>query len=162
MKLYLFLFLLITCALVLPVAAQSTSATGSTAPAPITLGQRQAAAALLATIYSDGAFDQMIEQVLVTQLKSHPEAKPYEDEMRAFFKKYMSWSSLKGEMAEIYAREYTEAELLDIKRFYESPTGRKAAAKMPMLMQKGMELGQRRVQEHLPELQKSIADKIGQ
>nr|GFD48994.1 hypothetical protein [Tanacetum cinerariifolium] len=124
------LFLLVTCACWLPVAAQGTAAAASTTP--ITPGQRQAAAALLNAIYSEGAFDQMIEQVLVSQLKAHPEAKPYEDEMRAFFKKYMSWSSLKGEMADVYAREYTEAELLDIKRFYESPTGRKAAAKMPM------------------------------
>jgi hypothetical protein len=162
MKLYRLLFLLVTCAGWLPVAAQGTIAAASAAPAPITPGQRQAAASLLNAIYSEGSFDQLIEQVLVSQLKEHPEAKPYENEMRAFFKKYMSWSSLKGEMAEVYAREYTEAELLDIKRFYESPTGRKAAAKMPMLMQKGMELGQRRVQEHLPELQKAIADKMGQ
>ena len=162
MKLTHLSFLLIACALSLPVAAQKAPAAASSAAvAAPTAGQRQAAEAFLNTMYSEESFNQLIEQTLATQLKLHPEAQAYETEMRAFFRKYLNWASLKPDMVEIYAREFTEPELRELTRFYQTPTGRKAAAKMPTLMQTGMEMGQRRVQEHLPELQKVIMEKAG-
>jgi hypothetical protein len=160
MKTCLLFCLLIACASWLPAAAQSTTTNSSATATPITVGQRQAADKLLSLIYSEDSFNQIIEQLLQTQIKAHAEVKPYENEMRAFFRKYMSWSVLKPDMVAIYAQEFTETELHDIIRYYEPPTGRKAAAKMPVLMQKGMELGQRRVQEHLPELQKALREKV--
>ena len=80
--------------------------------------------------------------------------------MRAFFNKYMGWEIIRPEMATIYAREFTEPELREIIKFYQTPVGQKMAARLPQLMQAGMEVSQRRVQEHLPELQKIIQDKM--
>jgi hypothetical protein len=71
----------------------------------------------------------------------------------------LSWAALKPDLAEVYAREFTEPELRELLRFYQSPIGKKASSKIPALMQMGMEIGQRHVQEHMPELQKILQDK---
>jgi hypothetical protein len=158
MKLLYLLSVLLAWALWTPALGQSVSP-ASPITAPITPGQRQVAEALLSTIYSDESFNKVIDQLLVTQLKAHPEVQPYENELRTFLSKYMSWAALKPDMAEVYAREFTEPELRELLRFYQSPVGKKAAAKIPALMQMGMEIGQRHVKDHMPELQKLIQDK---
>jgi hypothetical protein len=158
MKILYFLGVLSTCALSTPAVAQSTAPTPP-ATAPVSPGQRQLAEALLGTIYSEDSFNKVIDQVLVAQLKAHPEVQPYENEMRTFLSKYMSWAALKPDLAEVYAREFTEPELRELLRFYQSPTGKKAATKIPTLMQMGMEIGQRHVKDHMHELQKIFQEK---
>ena len=56
--------------------------------------------------------------------------------------------------------EFAEAELRDMIAFYKTPTGQKAIAKLPALMAKGAQIGQQRIQEHLPELQEAIKKRI--
>jgi hypothetical protein len=142
-------------------AAQSAPAsTKAEATSAITPSQHQAAEALLNSIYTEASFNQIIDQTLAVQIKSHPEMKPFEMEMRSFLARYMSWSAMKSDFADAYARAFTEPELLEITRYYQSPVGKKAAAKIPALMQTGMEIGQRHVQEHLPELQKILTEKM--
>ena len=157
-----FLFLLFTVAAYAPVRAQTAKSTtaANAALAPISASHRQAAEALLTLIYPPGAFDKLVDQMLEVQLKQRPEAVAIEPEMRAFFSKYMSWSSLKPDMVEVYSRSFTEPELRDITKFYQTPTGRKMSAVLPQLMQAGMEIGQKRVQDHLPELQEAIKAKM--
>ncbi|RZK27785.1 MAG: DUF2059 domain-containing protein, partial [Hymenobacter sp.] len=137
MKILYFLGVLSACALQTPALAQSTTPVTPTV-APVSLGQRQLAETLLGTIYSEDSFNKVIDQVLMAQLKAHPEAQAYESELRTFLSKYMSWASLKPDLAAVYAREFTEPELRELVRFYESPVGKKAAAKIPTLMQTGM------------------------
>jgi hypothetical protein len=100
-----------------------------------------------------------IDQMLAMQIKQNPAIAPYETEMKSFLKKYMSWAGLKDDMIKIYADEFTEAELGELSAFYQTPLGKKTLQKMPTLMAKGAELGQRRVQEHLPELTAAISEK---
>jgi len=140
-----------------PALAQNASP--AAAGTPTTASQRQLAATILGAVYSEETFNKVIDQVLVAQLQAHPDAKPYENEIRTFLGKYMSWASLKPDLAEAYAREFTEPELRELLLFYQSPIGKKAAAKIPSLMQVGMEIGQRHVREHMAELQKLIQDK---
>lgn len=80
--------------------------------------------------------------------------------MRAFMNKYMSWPALKNEMVDLYAREFSEKELRDLTKFYQSSTGQKYVSKQNVLLQAGMQLGQRRVQENLPELQRMLEEKM--
>ena len=121
---------------------------------------QQAAEAMVNMIASAESYNQTIDQMLVMQLNQNPSMKKVEPEMRAFFNKYMGWEIIRPEMATIYAREFTEPELREIIKFYQTPVGQKMAARLPQLMQAGMEVSQRRVQEHLPELQKMIQDKM--
>jgi hypothetical protein len=120
---------------------------------------RKAAESLLSLMNMDSVMSQSIDQMLQMQIKQNPAIAPYEQEMKDFLKKYMSWAGLKDEMVKIYVDEFTESELNELNKFYQTPLGKKTLAKMPVLLAKGAELGQRRVQEHLPELQTAIAAK---
>jgi hypothetical protein len=78
--------------------------------------------------------------------------------MKRFMAKYYSWDVLKTEFAKIYAAEYTEDELNQLTAFYNSPLGKKLGAKTPLLMQKGMALGQKTIADHRPELEQMMQD----
>ena len=120
---------------------------------------RKAAEALLSQMNMDAVLNQAIDQMLQMQTKQNPAIAAYEQEMKAFLKKYMSWASLKDDMTKLYTEEFTESELGELNKFYQTPLGKKTLQKMPALMSKGAEIGQRKVQEHLPELQASIMEK---
>ncbi|UOQ78019.1 DUF2059 domain-containing protein [Hymenobacter sp. 5516J-16] len=141
------------------VQAQSTASATGTAAA-ISAGQRKAAEELLAATDSEKNLSATIDRMLAAQLEQNPGMKAVEPEMRAYLTKYMSWPSMKEDMVQLYAREFTEKELKELTKFYQTPTGRKTITKMPALMAAGMEIGQKRMQEHLPELQQAIAEKL--
>ena len=115
-----------------------------------------AAMRLLDAMDMETVLGQSIDVSLDAMLNQNPELGPYRGVMRAFFAKHMSYSALKPKLSEIYASELSAAELDAATEFYRTPTGRKLMEKMPALLTKGMELGQRSVQEHLPELQEAI------
>ena len=119
---------------------------------------RQAAESLLSLMDMDKLMSESIDQMLEMQVKQNPAIGQFKDEMKKFLSKYMSWSSMKEDMIKIYTAEFTEQELKELLAFYQTPLGKKTVAKMPKLMAKGAELGQQRVQEHLPELQKAIQE----
>jgi uncharacterized protein len=120
---------------------------------------RKAAESLLSLMNMDSVMSQSIDQMLQIQIKQNPAIGAYEQEMKNFLKKYMSWAGLKDDMVKIYMDEFSESELNELNKFYQTPLGKKTLEKMPTLLSKGAELGQRRVQEHLPELQTAIAEK---
>ncbi|MDQ6861093.1 MAG: DUF2059 domain-containing protein [Verrucomicrobiota bacterium] len=120
---------------------------------------RQSAEALLNLMGMESLLSQSIDQMLAMQVKQNPAIAPYQGEMKSFLGKYMSWPSMKEDMVKIYTDEFTEAELKELTAFYNTPLGKKTVQKMPALMARGAEMGQKRVQEHLPELQAAIAAK---
>jgi hypothetical protein len=99
--------------------------------------------------------------MLAMQMQQNPAIAPYQTQMKAFLGKYMSWASLKDDMAKVYMTEFSEPELNDLNKFYQTPLGKKVVERMPALMAKGAEIGQKRVQEHLPELQAAIQAEAG-
>jgi hypothetical protein len=117
---------------------------------------RAAAEALLNLMDMDNLLNQSIDQMLDMQVKQNPQIGQFRTQMKAFLSKYMSWASMKDDMIKIYTDEFTEQELKDLLAFYQTPLGKKTIQKMPKLMAKGAELGQARVQQHLPELQQAI------
>lgn len=80
----------------------------------------------------------------------------FKELMTNFLKKYMSYESLKNDLSKIYAEEFTEQELKEITKFYLTPAGKKMNQKMAALMQKGVVLGQSRMQAHLAEFQNEL------
>lgn len=159
-----FWILTVGLALTAPLAqAQSTTPAAGSAPAPaapISAGQRKAAEELLTAANSEQNLTVTIDRMLASQIEQNPGMKTVEPEMRAYITKYMSWSAMKEDMVQLYAREFTEKELKELAKFYQTPIGRKTIEKMPQLMAASMEIGQRRMQEHLPELQQAIAEKM--
>ncbi len=117
---------------------------------------KKAAESLLALMGLEKLLSQSVDQMLALQVQQNPALAPYQTQMKTFLNKYMSWASLKDDMAKVYMAEFTEAELNDLIKFYQTPLGKKTVEKMPSLMAKGAEMGQKRMQEHLPELQAAI------
>ena len=150
MKLFLPFVVLVVFALVQPTGVRADEAS-----------HRKSAETLLGLMNMETLMTQTVDQMLEMQVKQNPAIAPYQAEMKAFFNKYMSWASMKDEMVKLYTTEFSEAELKELTTFYQSPIGKKTLQKMPALMAKGAEIGQRRVQEHLPELQASIQAKAG-
>lgn len=133
--------------------------TSSASAQDISDSHRNAAEALLQSLDMESLLNQSIQVSLDIQLEQQPEIAPYRDIMEAFFEKHMSWSSLKPALIQIYAESFTEDELDDITAFYRTPTGQKAARLTPVLMEQGMLLGQRAVQENLPELEQAVMNR---
>jgi hypothetical protein len=141
------------CILVMVIAlGQTTAVRASDAT------HKQAAEALLGLMNMDKVMSDSLDQMLAMQVKQNPAIAPYEQQMRAFFNKYMSWASLKDDMTKIYMSEFSEQELKELLAFYQTPIGKKSIQKMPTLLAKGAELGQQRVQQHLPELQQALQE----
>jgi hypothetical protein len=120
----------------------------------------EAAYRLLEVSQLEQLLEASIEESLLVELDQNPDLVPFADVMRDFFNRHMSYESLKVELAEIYVDALTADELHTIADFYETDVGQKVLAVMPQLMSEGMNLGIRRVQENLPELQQMIAAKI--
>jgi uncharacterized protein len=130
-------------------------ATASRAAAP-SASHLKTAAELLELVHVDRNTAETLDVVLKLQLRQQPNLEPYEHTLRAFVQKYMSWESLKGDYARIYADAFSEEELRQMIAFYRTPTGQKAVKMLPELMAKGAALGHSRVQENREELQRMI------
>lgn len=118
---------------------------------------RKAAESLFGSMEMETLVSQSVDEMLAMQVQQNPALAPYQAQMKAFLNKYMSWASLKDDMTKIYTAEFSESELNELGNFYKTPLGKKAVKKMPALMAKGAEIGQKRVQEHLPELEAVFA-----
>lgn len=117
---------------------------------------RAAAEELLKATNVDQTMTAAIDQMLALQLKANPKLEPVKDVLKKFLAKHLNYAVLKNDLIRLYTAEFTEAELKEIAAFYRTPTGKKAIEKMPVLMQKGAELGAKRVQDNLPELKQMI------
>ncbi len=101
-----------------------------------------------------GSIDQMVQ----VELQNNPALAPYQQVMTQFFQKHLSYEQLKDEFVSIYADAFTADEVADMIAFYKTSTGQKTIELMPMLMAKGAQVGQAKVQDNLPELQSMIAE----
>ena len=117
----------------------------------------KAAEKMLTLMDMESVLRKTIDEMLKQQIAQNPGIAPFETVMRQFLMKHMSWDSLKADTIQIYMAEFTEKELEELNRFYETELGRKMVEKMPTLMGKGAELGAKRVQDNMGELQSAIA-----
>ena len=68
----------------------------------------------------------------------------------------MTDADLKNDIVTLYNQNFTEDELLEMIAFYDTPTGQKALAQMPIIMGQAMQLGQKHSQKYVPAFQKKI------
>lgn len=112
-------------------------------------------------LIASGAGNQLTQNIatMVKQSSANiPEDKKakFTEVVTIFMNKYMNWEVLKDQMAAMYAKEFTEKELKDLKAFYLSPLGKKLNEKQPVLFQKGAAMGQQAVASHQLELQEAL------
>lgn len=105
------------------------------------------------------AISQMTEIMLQAQLQAKPELKPYENDMRRFFAKYLSMDYLGKDLVAIYTEAFTQEELEAINSFYASKVGQKTVRLMPELMKKQSDLGVKAVMDNIDELLVVVEEK---
>lgn len=69
-------------------------------------------------------------------------------------------NELANELAGVYARNFTPAEMRQITAFYHSPAGQKLVEKMPAISQQSLPIGQAWGQKIATELQGRIAEEL--
>ena len=72
----------------------------------------------------------------------------------------MGWSTTKPRMIELYREVFTQEEVDGQIAFYRSPAGQAVIAKMPLLMQKSMEMSERQMRALMPRLQAAMTQAL--
>jgi uncharacterized protein len=80
--------------------------------------------------------------------------------MVKLFRAEMGWSTFKEDYIKLYASQLTQAEISDLIKFYESPSGKSYLTKVPMLTQKSTEIAQTKMEVLYPKIQQIIKDSI--
>ena len=80
-------------------------------------------------------------------------SKKHSEKFSELMKKEMSWSNMKDDYINMYIEIFSESEIKEIIIFYNSSIGKKLIDKSPVLMQKSMEISQKRVMKLLPEME---------
>lgn len=119
--------------------------------------QRQAAEELLVVMDVKGNVDRMLNDVISMHEAQFAAAGSKTDATvkNAFIdelKNALSWESVKEDYVKIYTDVFAEDEIRALVDFYKSPIGQKLVAKQPELMEKSMELSQKRFMETMPRL----------
>lgn len=120
---------------------------------------RQAAEQLAQLLQMDRLLQQSYEQMLDVQVQANPDLKPYRNVMLQFFQKHMTWDVLKDDLLNLYTEHFSEAEMQELIGFYASETGQKSVSVIPDIMRRAGEIGVKRVQENMPELERMIQQK---
>ena len=111
---------------------------------------------LLATMNMKQSYEGMIKRVTQMQIDANPQLKAIEPAIEAFFTKFMGWEAQKGDIAALYAKNYTVEELKELNKFYQSPLGQKTVQIMPQLAAASAQIGQSRMMQHMPEMKAMI------
>jgi len=126
----------------------------------ITPAHLKAAEGMLKAAGADTLFQSSMSTMMKQASANIPEDKraKFLTVMNQFMAKYISWDLLKDQIAVMYAKEFTEADLKGLIAFYNTPLGKKLNQKQPVIMQKSALLGQQAVQSHQSELQQMMQE----
>ena len=149
--------LLLAVTLALPFSLQATEAPSATKVAPKAAHTANSAAyTLLATMNMKESYEGMITRITQMQIQANPQLKAIEPTIHAFFTKYMGWEAQRGDIAALYAKNYTAEELNELNKFYQTPLGQKTVQLMPQLAAAGAKIGQSKMMQHMPEMKAMI------
>jgi len=115
---------------------------------------------LLATMNMKESYDGMIKRITQMQVQANPQLKAIEPTIEAFFTKYMGWEAQRGDIAALYAKNYTTEELKELNKFYQTPLGQKTVQIMPQLAAASAQIGQSRMMKHMPEMKAMIESEL--
>jgi len=122
-------------------------------------GQREVASELLHVLGVERAMMAGMTTMLDVQIQQNPTLGPFRETMLKWAEKYMTWEEVSPQFIDLYASTFTEAELNDLLGFYKTPTGQKALAEMPGLMQKGAAMGVANFKKYAPQLEQMIRER---
>ena len=122
------------------------------APKPAPVSPHEKAARELVKLVSGDEIARMGVEEMIREIRSDPEAAPYEDVFRAWYQKFFAENDAESEMVKLYMETFSEKELREITAFYKTPAGRKAISALPELMNQAAEAGMRQTEAHTAEL----------
>jgi uncharacterized protein len=103
---------------------------------------------------------QQIEQMQLSQLRqmdlpeeAYSHAQKYIQRIYQIMGREMRWDNIKEDYINLYVNVFTESELRELIRFYQTPLGQKLIEKTPVLMQRSMRIGQQKMMRVMPEIQ---------
>ncbi|MBK4991385.1 DUF2059 domain-containing protein [Pseudomonas sp. S36] len=82
----------------------------------------------------------------------------YQAKANAALNSAIGWNKLKPKMVDLYTRTFTEQELKDLVKFYESPLGKKVLREMPKVTQESAQLTQQSLEPAVPVVNKLLED----
>ncbi|TWI53352.1 hypothetical protein IQ22_02566 [Pseudomonas duriflava] len=72
--------------------------------------------------------------------------------------KSIGWEQIKPEMVKLYTQNFTEDELEDLIKFYQSPLGKKMMTTLPQLSVQSSQIAQAKLEQAVPQVNKLLAD----
>ncbi|QXI34935.1 DUF2059 domain-containing protein [Pseudomonas promysalinigenes] len=82
----------------------------------------------------------------------------YQAKANAALDNAIGWNKLKPKMVDLYTQTFTEQELKDLVKFYESPLGKKVLREMPKVTQQSAQLTQTSLEPAVPVVNKLLDD----
>jgi hypothetical protein len=144
----------------------STLAAGAFLAATLAYGQTQPTAEAHATarklvdlMTAPLKSGQMADMLVQAQVQANPNLKPYDEVMHRWVKSIFEGDEYDTAMVTLYEEAFSPDELKALLAFYSTPTGQKAIAAMPEVMQKGMMIGVNLAQKHVAELTAMIKER---
>lgn len=95
-------------------------------------------------------------------MQQNPALAPYRDVLLSWTETSMTMENFGPKLVDLWTETFTEPELRDLVAFHKTPTGQRALALMPELMQRGMAIGAEVASEHMEELQQMIRERAAE
>lgn len=119
----------------------------------------QAAMDLLRVTNVESMIDQQTQAMMGAMVQQNPQLAPFSDVILKWAGTYISWKQLGPQFVSLYEANFTEAELRELLKFYQSPVGQKSLSKVPELTRSAMQVGMAAAQAHAPELIQMINER---
>ncbi|HGZ71023.1 MAG TPA: DUF2059 domain-containing protein [Nitratifractor sp.] len=157
--------LLVALALALPIAVSAEAAKDAVKkevakkePAKKEVNKEavEAAGKLFASMNLKDVYKKIVDASTASLVQREPKLESVKDKISAFYNKHIGWDAVKDDMAKIYAKYYTAADLEELAKFYNTDLGKKTLAMLPKISQEGRALGMKKVMSHQDELQKIV------
>jgi hypothetical protein len=123
---------------------------------PTDAESRELVTALMKTLRTREAFDQHVQNVVLSQIQRQPEVVAYRDVLTEFYTKYVGFEGLREPMTQSYLEHFSKQELSELLAFYSSPVGQKALSLLPSIASGALDIGIKNASEHNSELQGMI------
>ena len=117
---------------------------------------KKAAEQLLVTLRVERVMVDTIDPVIDALIKTNPNIGTYRQSLKQYLTRQLAWETQKDEWINAYTEEFTEAELIEMAKFYQTPLGQKMLDKQPKLTSRVMDFAVKKALANKEELRKAI------